>query len=87
MTTHFYAYLILVLLIAGTTYFSMKMTQLDMDSNPTMKMMPIMMTVMILITGLFMPSGLGIYWVTSNIFTLFQNLLVRRSKENGSYLT
>ena len=61
----------------------MKMTQLDMDSNPTMKMMPLMMTVMILITGLFMPSGLGIYWVTSNVFTMFQNLLVQRSKKNG----
>ena len=83
MTSHFYAYLILVLLIAGTTYFSMKMTQIDMDSNPTMKMMPIMMTVMILITGLFMPSGLGIYWVTSNIFTMFQNLLVQRSKKDA----
>ena len=61
----------------------MKMTQIDMDSNPTMKMMPIMMTVMILITGLFMPSGLGIYWVTSNIFTMFQNLLVQRSKKDA----
>ena len=81
MSSNFYAYLILILLIGGTTYFSMKMTQVDMDSNPSMKMMPTMMTVMIIITGLFMPSGLGIYWVTSNIFTLFQNLLVRRSKK------
>ena len=81
MSSNFYAYLILILLIGGTTYFSMKMTQVYMDSNPSMKMMPTMMTVMIIITGLFMPSGLGIYWVTSNIFTLFQNLLVRRSKK------
>ena len=84
MTSDWYAYLILMLLIAGTTYFSMKMTQVDMESNPSMKMMPIMMTGMIIITGLFMPSGLGIYWVTSNVFTIFQNFLVQRStKKNG----
>jgi len=83
MTSSFYAYLILILLIGATTYYSMKMTQIDMESNPTLKMMPIMMTIMIIITGLFMPTGLGIYWVTSNIFTMFQNLLVKRRKENG----
>ena len=52
--------------------------------DPSMKMMPIMMTGMIFLTGLFMPSALGIYWITSNLFTIGQNLLVKRSKEvNG----
>ena len=49
--------------------------------DPTMKMMPLMMTGMILMTATFMPTGLGIYWVTSNIFTIIQNILVKRSKE------
>ena len=49
-----------------------------------MKMMPTMMTVMIIVTALFMPSGLGIYWATSNLFTIVQNVMVKRSKEvNG----
>ena len=53
-------------------------------SDPTMKMMPTMMTVMLVVTGIFMPSGLGIYWVTSNVFTIVQNIIVKRSKEvNG----
>ena len=53
-------------------------------ADPTMKMMPTMMTVMLLLTGIFMPSGLGIYWVTSNVFTIVQNIIVKRSKEvNG----
>ena len=39
---------------------------------------------MLLLTGIFMPSGLGIYWVTSNVFTIVQNIIVKRSKEvNG----
>lgn len=80
----FYAYIILILIIGGTTFYSMKMSQAGNDSNPTMKMMPTMMTAMIVLTGIFMPSGLGIYWVTSNIFTIVQNLMVRRSKDlNG----
>lgn len=84
VSTTFYSYLILMILIGATTIFSFKMTQNDMaQANPSMKMMPIMMSVMIIIMGLFMPSGLGLYWVASNIFTIFQNILVQRRKKNG----
>ncbi len=80
----FYAYLILIILIALTTYFSFKMNVTGNMSDPSMKMMPLMMSVMIVITAIFMPSGLGIYWITSNICTIVQNILVKRSKEaNG----
>ena len=52
--------------------------------DQSMKMMPLMMTGMITLTGIFMPTGLGIYWVTSNLFTIVQNILIKRSKEvNG----
>ena len=81
----FYSYLLLMFLIGGSTIISFKMTQKDMaQTNPSMNMMPIMMSVMIIIMGLFMPSGLGIYWVASNIFTIFQNIVVqKRRKKNG----
>ena len=79
----FYAYIILVLLIGATTYFSFKMNGTGNMQDQSMKMMPYMMTGMILLTGIFMPSGLGIYWVTSNLFTIVQNILVKRSKSNG----
>lgn len=83
-TSSWLAYGILIILIAGTTYYSLKMNSSANMSDPTMKMMPTMMTVMLVITGIFMPSGLGIYWVTSNIFTIVQNIIVKRSKEvNG----
>lgn len=81
---NWYAYLILVILIGLTTYFSFKMNSTGNMSDPTMKSMPIMMTVMIIITAIFMPAGSGIYWITTNLFTIVQNILVKRSKEvNG----
>lgn len=89
-TPLFYAYLILLILIAGSTFLSFKMNQADMaapagasEAMPSMKMMPYMMSIMIIVMGIFMPSGLCIYWVTSNLFTIIQNLAVKRRKKNG----
>ena len=83
-TATFYAYIILMLIIAATTFFSFKMNSTGNMEDPTMKMMPMMMSGMIVVTATFMPTGLGIYWVTSNLFTIVQNILVKRSKEvNG----
>ena len=77
----FIAYIILMLLIAGTTFYSFKMNLSGSELDPSMKMMPIMMSSIIIITALFMPSALGIYWVTSNLLTIIQNIVVKRSKE------
>lgn len=74
-------YIILMILIAATTFYSFKMNMSGNSLDPSMKMMPVMMSVMIIITALFMPSALGIYWVTTNLFTIFQNISVKRSKE------
>ncbi len=83
-TSVFYAYLILMILIAATTFFSFKMNAAGNMDDPNMKMMPMMMSGMIIVTAIFMPTGLGIYWVTSNLFTIVQNYLVKRSKKvNG----
>lgn len=79
-TATFYAYIILMIIIALTTFFSFKMNATGNMQEPSMKMMPIMMSAMIIITALFMPSGLGIYWATTNLFTIVQNILVKRSK-------
>lgn len=83
-TATFYAYAILMILIAGSTLYSFKMNTTGNMQDQSMKMMPTMMTIMIVITATVMPSALGIYWVTSNAFTIVQNILVKRSKEaNG----
>ena len=83
-SSSFIAYVILMLLIAVTTFYSLRMNLTGAPQDPSMKMMPIMMSVIIIITALFMPSALGIYWVTSNLLTIIQNIVVKRSKEvNG----
>lgn len=80
----FIAYIILMLLIAATTFYSFKMNMSGNTMDPSMRMMPIMMSAMIIITALFMPAALGICWVTSNLLTIAQNIVVKRSKEvNG----
>lgn len=79
-TSTFYSYIILMIIIAVTTFLSFKMNSMNNMDDPTMKMMPIMMTGMIIITAAFMPTGLGIYWVTSNLFTICQNKILKRRK-------
>lgn len=81
-TATFYSYIILMIIIAVTTFLSFKMNTMGNVEDPTMKMMPIMMSGMIIITAIFMPTGLGIYWVTSNIFTIIQNIMLKRRKDN-----
>lgn len=79
-----FIYATIVILIGLTTFFSFKLNSTGNMSDPNMKMMPIMFTVMIVFTAFFMPSALGLYWITSNVFTIVQNLLIKRSKEvNG----
>lgn len=79
-TSAMIAYIILMLLISITTYFSFRFNLADNTLDSSMKMMPIMMVGMIIVTALFMPSALGIYWITTNLFTIVQNIAVKRSK-------
>lgn len=61
-------YYILPLLAALTTYLQSKMTVTD----PSQKSMMIVMPIMIGIFSLSFPSGLVVYWITSNVFSIVQ---------------
>ena len=74
-------YLVLAILIGATTFYAFKMNMSGNTLDDSMKNMPLIMTGIITITGLMMPSALGIYWVTTNVFTIFQNEMVKRSKK------
>ncbi len=78
-------YLLLIILVGVTTYFSFRMNKTTQQegTNP-MKNMTNIMTVMILVMGLFMTSALCIYWVTTNLFTIWQNTIVKRSSNHVS---
>ena len=75
-------YIVLVLLVGVTTYFSFNLNKTtSTSSNDPMANMTNIMTGMITVMGIFMSSALCIYWITTNLFTIIQNLLVKRSKE------
>lgn len=76
-TSTFYVYVILIVLIGATTIYTFKMSGAT-SQDPSMKMMPVMMSVMIIFTALFMPSALGIYWVTQNLFMIVQNTITTK---------
>jgi len=59
---------VLPLLAALTTYLQSKMTVTD----PSQKSMLVAMPIMIGIFSLSFPSGLVLYWITSNIFSIAQ---------------
>lgn len=79
-----YKYIIIPLLIIATTYFSFKMNR--SIANPELQkqnnMMMIFMTVFIGFMSFSQTTAIGIYWITSSLFTIFQNLLTDRSKKN-----
>ena len=74
---------LVVLIVAATTYFSFKAVRSDQVSTSNemarqQKMMTNMFTIMIIVMSIFMSTALDIYWITTNLFTIFQNLIVRR---------
>ena len=66
-----------MLLIVATTYYSFKMNMSSNQLDNSMKSMPIFMSVMIIVTALFMPSALCVYWFFNNLCTILQNKLVK----------
>lgn len=81
-----YQYLIFIVLIAGATYYSFKMnaqaTAMSEEQAHQMKMMNLFMVVFMTIASFSISSGIAIYWVTSNLFTIAQNLIMRRGTKS-----
>lgn len=76
-------YLILPVLVFAATYFSFKLNSGASMSAEQAKQTKIMMNVMMLMIffmSFTMATGIIIYWVTNNTFTIIQNLIVKRSK-------
>ena len=75
-------YLILPILVGLVTYFSFKMNKNQMtgDQAKQMNMMFNIMIIMIFVTSFSMSTAIIIYWITNSLFTIIQNLIVKRSK-------
>ena len=76
-----FLYIILSILVGVTTYFSLTLNTASNPDNQQMKVMTRVMFFMILFTSFFMTSALNIYWITTNLFTVVQNLIVKKRKE------
>jgi len=78
-----YAYILLVILIFVATLFSFRKTLKDQSANPAMNMKYTLYFMLAIITysSFTIASAVGIYWVTSNLFTIIQNIMVERKKE------
>lgn len=73
-------YLLIIVFVGLTTYFSFKNTSTagnDETARQT-KMMTNGFLVMIIVMSIFMTSALGIYWATSNLFTIVQQYIIKR---------
>ena len=76
-----YWYIVFVALILGTTYFSFRKTLKDQSAMQSqMKYTLYFMLVIIFIASLTLPTALGIYWITSSLFTIGQNIWIERKK-------
>ena len=81
-----YLYIILVILIFGATLFSFRKTLKDQTAaaqGMNMKYTLYFMLAIITYSSFTIASAVGIYWITSNVFTIIQNILVKRSVKNG----
>ena len=82
-----YIYIILLVLIALSTFFSFKqaMASQPQDGNNEMmrqaKTMTYIMTFMILLTSLSLPTALALYWIVNNVFGICQNFIMKKMKE------
>ena len=82
-------YLIFVILVVLATFFSFKLNQtasMNKDQEQQMKMMMNMSIVFIGIASITMSTGIEIYWIINNGFTIVQNLLVKRRKKNANII-
>ena len=81
MSNLWYVYIIFLLLILATSYFSFRKTLKDQTAMAKqMKGTIYFMLAMILVAAFSLPVALGIYWITSSLFTILQNMLVERKK-------
>jgi len=81
-----YWYILLIILILGTTYFSFSKTLKDQSANTSvqgnqMKYTLYFMLAMIAIASFSLPTALGLYWIASSGFTILQNIWVERKKK------
>lgn len=81
-----YIYIVLLLLIIGSTYVTFKFSMQSAGSTEAerqMKMMSTFMIIMISFASLSLPTAQALYWVVNNVFAIIQNLIVKKLMKVG----
>lgn len=77
-------YIIICIILIAVTYFSYKLNP-SMAGNDQMakqqKMMTTVMTIFIGFMSFTLPTAIAFYWITSSLFTIFQNFALTRRKK------
>lgn len=76
-----YIYIILVLLVFGTTYFSFRKTMNatgNKEQDDQMKYMLIFMLVFIGMASFSLSTAVALYWVSTNGFIAIQNMIIKK---------
>lgn len=81
-----FAYIILVILIVGATYYTFKnvATSVNSEQQKQMQSMTKFMMIFISVVSFTLPTAIAIYWITSSAITIIQNKIVKRSDEHES---
>lgn len=84
-----YYYIIFVILVGLTTYFSFKLNSTAAIGEEQEKQMKTMMNfsiVFIVVASISMSAAIELYWIINSGFTIIQNILVKRSKKNDNII-
>lgn len=78
-----YIYIILIVLIIGTTYLSFRNSSAQQNSgNPEMEQQMKMMTVFMIFTislaSFSLPTAIALYWIVTNGFAVIQNVIIKK---------
>jgi len=79
-----YYYLILIVIIFFATYYSFKLNSgasMSQEQEKQMKMMSRFMVIFMTFVSFSISAGIAIYWITSNVFTIIQNLIVKKERK------
>lgn len=84
---HNYLYIILIILIIGSTYFSFKNSMSGQNQNAEMqqqmKFMFTFMIIMISVASLSLPTAIALYWIITNGFAVIQNIIIKKMLEKS----
>lgn len=84
ITSGKYYYIVIVILIGLSTYFSFKNTSapsLNEDQVKQTKMMTTMMCIFITIMSFSLNVGIGLYWFSTSAFAILQNFILKKLRK------